>query len=368
MIRVLVIAPGGGLWGSERALLDLVDSVKTVDFVVCCSPGTPMLAEFERRGIRAFPYFIELLHKKTRWHRLKAALGILRACLKFRPEVIYLNQSGCYRVVLVSAILLRLPIVAHVRIFEDAPYLGARRFTGQVRGIIAISKAIETAILRHPTLRGIPVHLLYDAYIFSHDWQQHAAIERMPNRVAYAGRIVPNKGVDLLLSAMDVLADSDLGVECIIVGDGEPAYVEWLKDISSRGRSAAGSIAWLGVRNDVLPLMRSCSILAVPSHNEALGRVIFEAWDAGTVPVACVTGGGAAEVIRAADGGILYEEQTPRSLANAIRRALDLSQPERDRLISNGRAWLANNASPESYGPPFATILTEPRSADPRVE
>jgi glycosyltransferase involved in cell wall biosynthesis len=82
---------------------------------------------------------------------------------------------------------------------------------------------------------------------------------------------------------------------------------------------------------------------------EPLGRVIFEAWDAGVVPVAFSRSGGAAEIIAAADGGILYEEQTPRALARALRIALELREDQRDRLVNNGRSWMAANCSPAKY-------------------
>jgi glycosyltransferase involved in cell wall biosynthesis len=86
--------------------------------------------------------------------------------------------------------------------------------------------------------------------------------------------------------------------------------------------------------------------------------VIFEAWDAGAVPVAFSRSGGAAEIVAAAKGGILYEKQTPESLALALRDALELDQEQRGRLIRNGRSWMATNCGPETYGEALSTILT----------
>ena len=107
-----------------------------------------------------------------------------------------------------------------------------------------------------------------------------------------------------------------------------------------------------------LSLLQTCSVLVCPSHSEPLGRVIFEAWDAGAVPVAFSGSGGAAEIVAAANGGILYEEQTPESLAFALRDALELDQEQRARLIRNGRSWMARNCGPETYGEALSTILT----------
>lgn len=89
--------------------------------------------------------------------------------------------------------------------------------------------------------------------------------------------------------------------------------------------------------------------------------MIFEAWDAGVVPVAFSGSGGAAEIIAAAQGGILYSEQTPRSLASALKNALELKVDQKARLVNNGRAWMAANCSPANYGKALSRIFCNAR-------
>ena len=76
MTKVLVIEAAGNLWGSERALLDLIDHMLAIELAVCCPPNRPLLSEFAKRRIRVFPHFIYGLHEKTRWSRLKAVFGV----------------------------------------------------------------------------------------------------------------------------------------------------------------------------------------------------------------------------------------------------------------------------------------------------
>src|SRR5205809_7794510 len=106
MTRALIIEPSGNLWGSERSLLDLLRGMPETEVAVCCPPGTTLNPELEKLGICTLPYYLYGLHKKSKWHRLHAAIGVLRACLEFRPDVVHLNQSGSYKVVLLAAILL----------------------------------------------------------------------------------------------------------------------------------------------------------------------------------------------------------------------------------------------------------------------
>ena len=159
MMRVLIVEPAGNLWGSERALLDVLAGRPQAAFAVCCPPATPIVAELNKLSIPLLPFFVAGLHLKSRWARLRAALGVLRACLRFRPDVIHLNQAGCYRVAMLAAMLLRLPIVAHVRLFEDAGYLArcaARR--GRLRAIIAVSNSIAREIATFEQLNWIIRH------------------------------------------------------------------------------------------------------------------------------------------------------------------------------------------------------------------
>ena len=71
-----------------------------LEVAVCCPPQVPLNSELEKLHIRTLPYYVYGLHEKSKRHRLQAAAGVVRACLEFRPDVIYLNQCGCYKVAL----------------------------------------------------------------------------------------------------------------------------------------------------------------------------------------------------------------------------------------------------------------------------
>jgi glycosyltransferase involved in cell wall biosynthesis len=348
--RILVIEPAGGLWGSERALLDLIDSAPQLEFAVCCPAGTPLVEELDRRGVKVLPFLIERLHQKPRWFRAVAALGILLACIISRPRTIHLNQSGVYRLCLPAARLLGLQMVCHVRIFEDAAYLAAcRPRPAELKAIIAISCAIEDELCRFEALSAIPVARIYDAYV--RDVGEATSLGARDPKIACVGRIVPIKGQDVLVQAMQQKDLLPTDVECLIAGDGLPRYVSELQAIGGdRAR-------WLGFQSRPSALLAQCKILACPSHREPLGRVIFEAWSAGAIPVVYAGSGGAAEVVSASRGGIVYTEQTPRGLAEGLSTALSLPPQEAARMIANGRAWLDQHCAPRPYGEAVAKVL-----------
>ncbi len=350
MTRILVIEPSGNLWGSERALLDLLDNLTGVDPAICCPPGRPLQPALDKRGLRVFPTYIYNLHKKTKWHRLWAAFGVLQACLWWRPQVIYLNQAGSFGTVVPAAMLLNIPVVAHVRIFEDIAYLASQTGgRGRLRGVIAISHAVNDAIEQNTVLRTVPRHMLYDAYALvssvSDDLPSGASA------VACVGRVVPVKGQDLLVDAINLLAAEGRELECLMAGDGDAAYLARLRAASPP------SIAWLGNASDVRAVLSRCALAACPSRSEPLGRVIFEAWDAGAVPIACAASGGAAEVIAASGGGLLYAEHSAEALAGALKKGLALTHAERETMVRKGRGWVRDRCEPRHYGRAVSAIL-----------
>jgi glycosyltransferase involved in cell wall biosynthesis len=355
-MRVLIVEPAGRLWGSERALLDLIRAAKDLDIAVCCPPNTPLQRELENINTAVFPYFIADLHQKSRCQRLRAAFGVFKACRAFRPDVIHVNQAGAYRVVLPAASLLDLSIVCHVRIFDDAPYLAKRIPSPQrLTAIIAISGAVEEEIRGFRNLNRIPVHVIYDAYAPTNDAGMSAPAAPRPDGIACVGRIVPIKGVDVLVKALATGTVQAHISQCYIAGSGPESYVNELHAISAASPSVR--ITWLGVVDDVRTLLQNCRILVCPSHREPLGRVVFEAWDAGCVPVVFRGSGGAAEIVTACGGGIVYDDQTAESLANAIARAQQLSDSQCIQLAESGRRWMRSYCNPEHFGRAISHVL-----------
>lgn len=359
MTRVLIIEPAGNLWGSERALLGFAGWMPGMEVAVCCPPRSAIIPELERRSIRVFPFFIAGLHEKGRLQRVKAAIGVVRACLQFRPDVIHLNQAGCYQVALPAALLFSLPIIVHVRIYDDVAYLASRRRNPRwLRGIVAISESIAQQLRSQSALSDIPQHVLYDSYAVSQSPARSNGAESKRDRITCVGRIAPIKGQDLLIEAVHRLAAKGTAIDCLLIGDGPSDFVQKLKTAAAVGPGAR-CFHWLGIREDVLSLMATCAVLVCPSHKEPLGRVILEAWDAGAIPVACRTSAGAAEIISAGDGGLLYAEQSVESLSNAILEALRLPRERAVELIGNGRSWMSRHCDPATYGATIAKIFGE---------
>lgn len=346
-LKLLCLDPSGNLWGSERVLLDALPHLKEFNVAVCCPPGTPLVKRVEALGIRALPYFIAGLHKKSRWARLLALLGLARACLAFMPDVMHVNQAGCYRIAHVVARLFRIALVVHVRIYEDAEYLARQRPKRRyLRAIVAISPSVASELRRFEALRQLQIHCVYDCYTSDFPSQAEQTIQplRKSNQIACVGRIVPIKGQDLLIRAIERLRTEGVRLQCLMIGTGE-VFAEQLRRTVSESRLDR-MVTWLNFHDAPVRVLRECSLLIVPSHREPLGRVIFEAWDAGCVPLVFRQSGGAADLIAASCGGLVYDEQTPESIAYAIKQAFALEEEEHAELVACGRLWINRYCSP----------------------
>lgn len=356
MTRVLVIESAGNMWGSERSLLDMVQGSSRMEVSVCLPPNTALEMHLAKPCVPVFPYYVADLHVRSRLSRLRAAAGVFRACRRFRPDVIHLNQAGSYKVVLPAATLLGIPVVGHVRIFEDAPYLAAKTPNPKrLRGLIAISDAVASTLRQFRELDDIPVHRLYDGYA----WRSNEEVTRSPGDrpvIACVGRIVPVKGQDILVEALTVLKNRGTIVDCLMMGAGDGEFIERLKGLAYKG--GVSSIRWLGYIDNTVEGQAGCDLAVCPSHREPLGRVVLEAWDAGVPPIVFAGSGGAAEIVEKSRGGFLYEKQTPEALAATIELALATPPGEKALMVDRGRSWLRENCAVDAYAKAISDILT----------
>lgn len=134
--------------------------------------------------------------------------------------------------------------------------------------------------------------------------------------VVFAGRLSPEKGVDILIDA--VIANSALS--CVIAGEGPER-----RRLEDRATPAGTRITFTGrlPRHGVLDLMRRASCVAVPSiWHENQPIVILEAFACG-VPVVCTDLGGLPDLVHAHLTGLVVPPGDPEALGAALCRLAD---------------------------------------------
>jgi len=136
----------------------------------------------------------------------------------------------------------------------------------------------------------------------------------------FVGRLVPEKGIDTLLAAWELVPE---GLPLKIVGDGP------LADRVAEAARGNRRIEWLGPRPhaEVLDLLGNSRLLVIPSTwYEGFPKTLAEALAKGT-PVVASRLGALAELIDEGRTGVLFEPRSATDLAATLRTLV--ADPER---------------------------------------
>lgn len=179
----------------------------------------------------------------------------------------------------------------------------------------------------------VPNGIYPDAYRVSIDPGQvkkEYGIHPLAPLVLFIGRLVYQKGVDILSDAIPLVLGKHGDVQFVVVGDGDMR--NWLEE---KCRTLPVQFTGFIPDQEYLRLLNSCDLVVIPSRNEPFGLVLTEAWSAGRCVVATDVGGPAENIENFTDGikvpvradslawGISYVIEDPvriRSMGLAGRR------------------------------------------------
>jgi glycosyltransferase involved in cell wall biosynthesis len=177
--------------------------------------------------------------------------------------------------------------------------------------------------------------------------------------VGGVGRLAPVKGFGYFVELARKLTAELPTLRFVHAGEGEEA--------ERLAREAAGTVTFLGPRDDIPRLMAAFDILVVPSLNEGMGRVILEAGAAGT-PVVATRVGGIPDIVDDGETGLLVPPRSAAELATAVQRLVH--SPERRRLMgATARAKVVPHFSLETMVQRIEAIYEEllhANTPDPR--
>ncbi len=207
--------------------------------------------------------------------------------------------------------------------------------------VIAVSGFLADELQR---IYGVPhwkIHVVpngvayrqFDGFVDPGAVKGRFGIAPMDPTVFAAGRMMAQKGMDMLVEAVPMILHSYPAAKFIVSGEGPE------KDMVVRRAhevGAAHAIRFCGAlpRNDYTEVMRACDVVAMPSRNEPFGIVALEAWAAGK-PVVATTAGGPREFVWHDVNGFLVDAN-PGGLAHGIGSLL-ADHDHCRRLGRNGR-------------------------------
>ena len=178
-----------------------------------------------------------------------------------------------------------------------------------------------------------------------------------PLKVLFVGRLIPFKGLDMLLQAVARMRNKNMPVELEVVGDG-PMANNWQQLAAELHLENCVSFTGNLSLDLVAQKMRECHVFCLPSVRESGGAVLLEAMASGR-PVIALDFGGPGEIVDAEVGCLLAmtsAEQVIRDLESALNSVFDSPEVWKQRgeagrkRVANLYSWPAKiNAAKHVY-------------------
>lgn len=154
-------------------------------------------------------------------------------------------------------------------------------------------------------------------------------------RFLFVGRIMKDKGIEELLSAIRDIHRIRADVILDIVGFCDEDYSRALDEAEKEG-----AIVNHGIQTDVRPFYKTCHCTVLPSYHEGMANVLLEASSTGR-PVIATRVPGCQETFDENITGFGCEVKNDESLKEAMLRFLALSQERREEMGLAARKKMA---------------------------
>ena len=248
-----------------------------------------------------------------------------------RPDVVHSHLYPAHLHASLAARRAEVPLImrtAHTLVVRDAdPQLA--RATG------CHTIAVAEAVLRRHEQAGTPrdrLHLIYNGVSPS---PSDRATGRTPGLLGTLSRLSREKGVDVLLRAVDDARRRRPDIRLLVAGQGPELPV--LRRLAA-DLAITPAVEFVGHVEDVDRFFQQLDLFVLPSREEACPMVALEAMTTGT-PVLATAVGGVPEVVGHDRSGWLVPPNDPQAFATAIVSLID--DPQRLRHYGReGRAMV----------------------------
>lgn len=181
--------------------------------------------------------------------------------------------------------------------------------------------------------------------------------------VAAVAVIRPQKRLDRLIDAAVQLRTAVPGIQILIVGAGYEEETARLHALVEK-RGVAGTVRFLGERDDAPNVMAAADIGIITSDYEGIPLSLLEFMALGR-PVVATAVGGIPEVLRDRETGILVHDPSPTSLAEAVLELHRLPEPARRAMGEKARLLQREIYSFEAYVRAVGELYARLLESDP---
>jgi len=344
MPKILFVQCTTQISGAEHSLLDLLAALRSEwQPVVACPGGGPLTARVEAAGARVVDAplvrfrrgFCPLTLSRYFFAWRRGVRALAQVIREVNIDIVHSNSTTAHLYGGPAARRCGIPSVWHVR--DVAIPSLAKLILPRPSACIAVSRFIAEGV---ESSMGVWAEVIYNGVNLDR-FHPPAQSPEEPT-VAMVGQLVPWKGHRDFLRAAAKVREALPAARFLIVGEDmfgdHPHYREELEALAA-DLGIAELVTFAGYRADVAELLRTVSVLVLPSRKEPFGRIIVEAMASG-VPVVAYEEGGPKEIIAHGETGLLVPPGDVARLASAVAGLL-LDPAEAKKLGDAGRARAA---------------------------
>lgn len=178
----------------------------------------------------------------------------------------------------------------------------------------------------------------------------HFLLEPLPNGIfvfCFVGRLLAEKGLRELVEAGEQLRSEGRRFALRIAGFLDPGNPTAIPRQELQSWVASGKVEYVGPLVDVRPALAAAHCVVLPSYRrEGVPRSLLEAAAMGR-PVIAADAPGCRDALLPGKSGFLCQVRNVESLAECMRRMLDLSPPALAAMGSAGRQYMEQEFSEE---------------------
>lgn len=283
---------------------------------------------------------------------------VLATLREIRPQVIQCHNTRSLLMVVLAAKIARIPTVLFIKSEISNPFLDrvAMKLAGRVLFIADILIPKKRKAKYHKLPIGIDFTDV-DATIARRKMDGDPEDHKEHLTFAFAGWLVPAKGVHILLDAFERTTHQVSDIRLEIIGDSDDAeYKAELKNVVN-WQKLEPRVTFHGWREDVLDALDTADIYVLPSFTEGIPRSIVEAMALGK-PIISTTVGGVPELLDGGELGMIVPPNDSTALANAMYD-MAADKTRRDKFSQRGIVHARDRYSFQNHHEALERLLDE---------
>lgn len=382
MINVLYVHHAGVFGGASRSLLELILAFpeKKINPVVLVPPGA-VDSIFKKnniktvtvRGLSQFDNTSYSYYRNWRWLITIREIFLLPytfyGFVKARREIgienidiVHVNEITNIPSVIFSKIVLRKPVVLHVRSLQRSPNGFRNKLIYKIiQKLVAKSIAIDHTV-GNSLHKEMPVDIIHNGFFINSsinegDLVVSESIGKLSGRlkIVMVGSLLYMKGIEDFMEAARMCKSAGMEIDFILVGDkpnNSKGIIQRVQKILGLSHDAKqfvydfieqhllqGYVHLFPFTTNIASVYSQCDIVCFPSHLNAVGRPVFEGALLGKPSIVAIENPQPDTIINM-ETGLCIPKQNPDELFKAIEYFYN--QPEEVERMGQGALALAN--------------------------